>query len=241
VFDSEVALIRIGAIRFQQGSILLFGDDIREAVPLKPRDSYIRDTAHFPFQVFARLRGNPEHLIFPLAYPDPNGEFYGYDRRQMRMPDGTMMHCTKDLVLSTLCAATARIALEAGQCVISKRDCLPLYRIWINDQWTDFVEAIYETCRNQWSYLVPRDCAQRRHLRALCERELAFENDFLARYRQYLLQELQHPDDAIKLHAVTRLGHLRYYDDTMIGALVSLSSSTAELQDAAARTLSAYR
>lgn len=32
----------------------------------------------------------------------------------------------------------------------------------------------------------------------------------------YLLQEVQHPDDAIKLRAVTRLGHLHYGNDTMI-------------------------
>ena len=36
VLDSEAALLRIGAVRFQQASILLFGDDIRSAAPLKP-------------------------------------------------------------------------------------------------------------------------------------------------------------------------------------------------------------
>ena len=157
------------------------------------------------------------------------------------MPDGTMLPCTKDLVLSTVCTATARIALEAGQYVIAKRDCLPLYRACINDQWTAVIETIFETCRNQWSYLVPEDSAQRHHLRALCERELAFENDFLARYRAYLLRELQHPDDAVKLRVVTRLGHLRYRDDTVIAALEALTSSSADLQHAAAQTLSVYR
>ena len=241
VFDSEAALMQIGADRFQRGTVLLYGDDSRDTVPLKPLESYVRDTVHFPFHMFVRVRGNPEYLRYPLSYPDAEGEFYGYDRRQMRLLDGTIVHCTKDLVLSAVCTATARIALEAGQYVVSKRDCVPFYRRWIDDEWTDHIAAIYETCRNQWAYLLPQDNAQRQHLRALCERQLAFENDFLVRYRGYLLQELQHPDDAIKHHAVARLARLRYDDPTIIASIESISNSdNLELRDETAKTLALY-
>ncbi|MBD2003014.1 MULTISPECIES: nucleotidyltransferase domain-containing protein [Cyanophyceae] len=217
--DSEEALFRIGAVRFQKGTLLIYGEDIRPLVPIKPIDSYTLDSMHFPYRLFAQMRGNPEVLTFPLDYPDPEGEFYGCDRRQMRASDGTIHYGTKDLVLNVLCPATALIALDAGQYVVTKRECVIQYRKWINDEWTALVEDIYEQCRNHWNYRVPEAEADRKQLREYCKSALAFENYFLWRYKAFLLAELQHPDEFRQLYAVKRLGQIIYPDQAVRLAL----------------------
>ncbi|MEW5856985.1 MAG: nucleotidyltransferase domain-containing protein [Cyanobacteriota bacterium] len=239
--DSEEALFRIGAVRFQQGTLLIYGEDIRPLVPIKPIDSYTLDSMHFPYRLLARARGNPEVLTFPLDYPDPEGEFYGCDRRQMRASDGTIHYGTKDLVLNVLCPATALIALDAGQYVVTKRECVAQYRIWINDEWTALVEGIYEQCRNHWNYLVPEAEADRKQLREYCDRALAFENYFLWRYKAFLLAELQHPDEFHQLYAVKRLGQIIYPDRAVKLALEEVKKSNSpEIQLTVDATLQRY-
>jgi predicted nucleotidyltransferase len=222
--DSEEALFRIGAVRFQKASLLMYGEDIRPQVPLKPIDSFIRDNMHFQYQLLARVRGNPEVLTFPLDYPDPAGEFYGYDRRPIRA-DGIIQYGTKDLVLNVLCPATALIALTAKQYVVSKQHCVTQYRRWINDEWTPLIEAVYQQCRYQWNYLVPLLSDDRKQLRKLCDRALCFENHFLEHYKAYLLTELQHTSDAYKLYTVKRLGQIVYSDRAVIIALEKIKNS----------------
>ena len=239
--DSEEALFRIGAIRFQKATLLMYGEDIRSLVPLKPIEDYIRDSMHFPYRLFARVRGNREVLTFPLEYPDPVDEFYGYAYRPIRASDGAI-HCgTKDLVLSVLCPATALIALEASQYVLTKRKCLTQYRCWINDEWTDLVEAVYEQCRNQWNYLIPLTSAHRQQLRALCDRTLAFENYFLERYKMYLLAELQHPCNVYQLYAIKRLGQIIYRERAVLEALEAVKNTNSkEIQLQLDATLQRY-
>ena len=222
--EAEEALLRVGAVRFQHGTQLVYGTDIRAQVPLKPIASYIRDTVHFPYVLFSRLRDNPPVLPYPLDYPDPDGAVYGYDRRAVVAPDGTRRASTKDLVLSVVCTATALVALDAGQYVVTKRDCLPQYRRWIGDAWTGLVAAVDEQCRRRWAYLVPVSAAERRQLRALCTQTLAFETHFLGRYRTYLLADLRHPDAAIRQRAGQRLARIGYRDAAVSEALASLRS-----------------
>ncbi len=220
--EAEEALLRVGAVRFQHGTQLIHGEDIRAQVPLKPIDDYIRDTVHFPYVLFTRMRGNPQLLSYPLDYPDPTGAFYGYASRSLVAPDGTSRASTKDLVLSVVCTATALVALDAGQYVVTKRDCLPQYRRWISDGWTSLVATVDEHCRNRWAYLVPVRDAERRQLRELCEQVLAFETHFLGRYQSFLLAELRHPDDAIRHLAIQRLKRIDYGDADVIEALDGL-------------------
>lgn len=240
---SEAMLLRVGGVRFQTASLFIYGEDIRAAVPKKPIEHHIRETMHDQFRLFARVRGNPPILRFPLKYPDPVGEFYGYDCRIMRTADGMCHPGIKDLVLNVLCPAWALILLKAGKYVGNgkKSDCGTQYRIWINDEWTALIEAIDEYCRKQWAYLVPEQSAQRQLLRSLCERALSFENYFLLQYKEYLLTQLQQVEPAIQLHYVKRLGQIIYPDEAVITTLEDLSNgSNAEIRQAVAETLSRY-
>jgi hypothetical protein len=66
---------------------------------------------------------------------------------------------------------------------------------------------------------VPEQAADRKLLRELCEQALAFENHFLEQYKPFLLAELQHHGEAIRLFAARRLRQVIYHDRMVNPAL----------------------
>jgi predicted nucleotidyltransferase len=240
---SEASFMRVGGVWFQTASRLLYGEDIRAAVPRKPVADHTRHLMHSIYPLLARVRNSPPRLAVPLDYPDPAGEFYGYDRRRIRTADGEIRASTKNLVLNVVGAASALTLLAAGQYTGSgkKSEVAEQYRVWVGDEWAAVVETIYQQCRERWFYLVPEDAADRQHLRMLCQQCLGFENHFLERYKAYLLAELAHTDEAIRLFAARRLGQLIYHDAAVVAALqVAGERGPAELRQAIAETLDWY-
>lgn len=237
---SEASFMRVGGVWFQTASRLLYGEDIRAAVPRKPVAEHVRHLMHSMYPLLARVRDDPPRLLVPLGYPDPAGEFYGYDRRRMRSADGELRASTKNIVLNVICGASALTQLVAGRYVGSgkKSDIAEQYRIWVGDEWAAVVGTIYERCRNRWGYLVPEGAADRRLLRTFCQQCLGFENHFLARYKTYLLAELGRPDEAIALVAARRLGQVIYRDRAAVAALQAASRrGSEELRQAVAEAL----
>lgn len=86
-----------------------------------------------------------------------------------------------------------------------KRAAISAYRQHIGDAWAAHLEAIHRQCRLQWGYRIPETEAERELLRELCRTELAFENHFLASYRDYLLAERQSDDEQAREVARERL------------------------------------
>ena len=242
----EIQLIQTGGVKFQTASLLMYGEDIRAAVPLKPVADHIRDSMHAQYPLFARVRGNAPRLIFPLDYPDPMGEFLGYDCRSMRLADGTIQPGIKDLVVNVLSPAEALILYKTNRYLGSgswKRNCANQYQISINDEWTELVADVYEYGCQQWAYLVPEATGERKRLRRLCEQALGFENHFLLQYKDYVLAQLPKVDSYVQLRYVQRLEQIIYPDaaEALASALKQLNNSTPELQQALAATLQAYR
>ena len=188
---SEGQALRLGLPTLKFASILLYGKDIRDEISLIPLDWYERALMHVPYRFFSRIRGKPEFLVFPLNYPDPEGEFYGYDKRKARAADGTLLPGTKEIINCVGKSALAIIALKAKVYVNDKNDCLKQYRVRINDEWTDLIQDVYAKCRRTWAYCVPEDTEARKQLQKICERTLAFENYFLNLYKDFLLAELE--------------------------------------------------
>ena len=108
---------------------------------------------HDVYYFLSRVRGNPPYLTFPLNYPDPEGEFYGYDCRQVRAANGTLAPSTKELINCVGKAALAIVTLKAKAHVKNKNDCLPQYQVHVNDVWTAFLQDVYAKCRHAWNYL----------------------------------------------------------------------------------------
>ena len=159
-------------------SLLLYGQDIRDQLPEMPFDSYLANSIHAASHFIVQVARQSQQIRFPLDFPDSHGEFYGYDYDPIEETRDTK-------VLTAIVAhiATAIIAAQAHQRVSSKRQCVLAYRQFIQDEWTDLVETVYETCRDQWQYRIPELAEERAQLRALCQAVLKFENHFLATYR----------------------------------------------------------
>jgi hypothetical protein len=175
-------------------SSCVYGEDIRGQFPLMPLIVWTRDRMHSSYYRLGSLFGRTAPVRAPLDYPDPAGEFFGYDRRPIRLADGSQAAGTRDLIRATGWAATALIAWRAGRYVARKSDCHRMYQELIGGEWAPLLTAIYEECRQRWNYRIPTDQADRALLRQLCMRTLDFENAFLSAYKIYLLGELQGAD-----------------------------------------------
>lgn len=204
------------------GSVLVYGQALRDDLPLTPIEGWTSDRMHSSYWRVARLFTRPEIITCPLAHPDPGGEFYGYDRRVARLRDGRQVPCTRDLIRLTGWAATARLAYERGVYVARKSECHTLYREHIGDEWASLLDDIYTLCRGKWSYLIPEAPEERERLRGLCARTLDFENAFLLVYTRYLITEL-HRDDTAAAAALRVLALAPYRDAAVIEALESLT------------------
>ena len=188
----ENELLHADDVTLKLASRLIYGEDIHDAIQLPSLEAYIRHCTSGAVTIAsARLRKRAV-IVYPLDYPDPSGEFFGYPHEPAA--DGSFgadIGPLKWLVAVVGRAAQSILALREGQYVATRAACLQTYRERINDQWADFIEDIYALCRARWRYGVPSTTAERQTLRDLCGHTLAFENRFLDLYRSYLLQELR--------------------------------------------------
>lgn len=240
---SETHLFTTGSVRFCTDSLLLHGEDIREIVPLKPVSEHIRDSLYAQVDLFARVRPHLRRLTVPLAYPDPQGLFYGYNRRLLKTADGVSHPGIKDLALIVYGTAYALTLLKANRYggTGRKSEIAFHYRNQIDDGWSSLVEAIDQKCRKQWAYLIPSTSEQQQQLRELCEQTLGFENHFLNEYKTYLLTHLPQADSFIQLKYVQQLGRLIYSDREIFNSLKTLEQShDPDIRNAVTETLRHY-
>ncbi|HZT44182.1 MAG TPA: hypothetical protein VFA07_18600 [Chthonomonadaceae bacterium] len=227
----------------KQSSLLLYGDDIRDAITLPALEDHIQRVLTFPPYCLAEPRhqlAEPRHqqepcLLFPLSYPDPEGEFYGYDHVEA---SHSIRPSTRALVGSVTWAATVMLAIQAGCYAGNKRDAVHLYREHIHDAWSDLIETVFDQCKLTWQFRVPEKAADRRHLRQMCRQMPGLENHLLSIYRTYLLQELAQPEEERQQFAIEMLGQVIFLDEE-VSALMQqyILSPRARLQAAAHRTL----
>ncbi len=173
------------------GSRLVYGYDICGNYPILPLEAWTRERMHSAYWLLTTVYQRPSPVHMPIGYPDPTDEFFGYTNRTVRLPDGKDVPCTRNLVRTTGWAATALLALRAGQYAARKRDSTRLYRHFIGDEWSSLLEEIATFCRDEWQYLIPAEQSARQHLRSLCERTRGFEQHFLTRYKPFLLEQLR--------------------------------------------------
>jgi predicted nucleotidyltransferase len=240
----EEALLREGHFRIEAGSRLIYGVDVRDRMPRQSSERYLGRYVHAPCdyitQVLRARDFQPAgYLACPLEYPDPAGEFYGYDRP--RLAHGTEPVPNIQALVATACwIATVIVGLRAGRTVAAKGASVRLYRELIGDDRAPWLEALYEWGNRRWGYRIPAAPAERRRLHNLCAPMLAFENHYLALYRDYLLARLRREDgeDAERVAAARRLGEVIYSDDETLGALRAIADDgNRELRRDAARAL----
>ena len=202
-------------------SLLLYGEDIRPHFSLVSLAEWTRDRMHSSYWRTVKLFHRPLPLRYPLDYPDPMSEFYGYDLRKLRLSDGQEVPCTRDLIRLVGWSATALIACKAGKYVARKSECHILYKECFHDEWGQLLQDIYEYCRGQWNYIIPIDAQERRLLRSICERTLGFENHFLSLYKNFALAELRSPNGEAIRHALWVLREMPFQDAEIQGVIES--------------------
>ena len=238
----EDELLRQGEVAAKQASRrLIYGEDIREQVPPMPAERYGQLVMHGSFFYLALVRGRPAVLTFPLSYPEPDAEFYGYDHNGLHSVHGWDGSGLKALVGGTSLAATTIVALSTGHCAVRSDESITAYGQLIGDGWADLLEEIYERCKKRWSYRIPEQVDDRKHLSELCRRVLAFENHYLGLCRDWLLKQLKSGNEDIKLSAVQILGQVVFPDGHVTEALKALEDCTDKaLSRAVKATLRAY-
>jgi hypothetical protein len=166
VIADEEELSRGAYPTLKLGSRCVYGDDIRDSLALLPIDEWTRQRMHAAYTLIVRIFDRPVPARYPLAYPDPHGDYYGYDNRTVRLSDGRDVPSTRNLIRVTGWAATALLALRAGVYIARKSDCHAAYHRYIGDEWTDLLDSLYRRCRTDWRYLIPASDGDRAALRA---------------------------------------------------------------------------
>ncbi|GLV54154.1 hypothetical protein KDH_10030 [Dictyobacter sp. S3.2.2.5] len=195
----------------KQTSVLLYGEDTREHMSLPGREEYTRDAAGTALQFLLWLH-QVEKVTYPLAYPDPDGAFFGYDQLQSDRADIRPGPGIRMLVETACRMGTALLAFKTDCSVSTKRESVQTYRKLINDEWASFLEAMFEKGKLFWSYNLPENEGERAELRVLCERMLPFENHYLRAHRAYLLAQRDSHNEATRQFAVQGLMQVRYPD-----------------------------
>jgi hypothetical protein len=205
------ATLRPEDVRLKLGSVLVYGEDIRERLPLPDPAAHARYITGWTNWFIQRLH-DVEGLPLPLCYPDPDGEFFGYDRKRVDAwypPEVTQG--TKELVATVCWTTTALLSLQRGRFVGTKAEAVRQYAEAVGGEWAPFIEGLYTLCKGRWRYTVPNEEGERRELRALCEQTLPFLNHYLDNYRAYLEQLLQSSGDADRHIAEQSSRALRRY------------------------------
>lgn len=220
------ALIRVAGV-------LLYGEDLRDQLPAVSFPRYVLDVIEsgnfhlsIPRQRVALSYPLGTPLVFPLTYPDPTSEFYGYEVVPARpgAPEGTRV-----LVALTGWIATLLLALGTGQYAGQKSQCLRLCQEYLpNDQRVQLVAKIYQTCKDGWKYALPSEARERALLRQFCQDTLPLENDYLRLCRAFLLAQLRQGEVGEQQRAAGVLQSVVYRDEEMAAALAPLERSSDE-------------
>lgn len=214
---TEEAEVRRGADpMFKLGARLLYGQEIRDALPLIPIEIWARQRMHAAYWLMINVFNRPKPVVAPLTFPDTQDPFYGYANRMIHLTDGGVIPTTRNLIRITGWIATARLAYEAQHYVVRKRDCISAYRSLINDEWTPLLAQIDLRCRSAWGYRVPSTTDEQMELGTILRDTLRFENHFLNCYRHFLLTQLISADLEAQQAARHLLQNTPYADPSIL-------------------------
>jgi len=188
----------------------MYGEDIRSSIPMPDSEAYTRDVTDGAFTFITKVMRGVDSVTLPLNYPDPDGEFYGYDAKRIdSWYPATIHYGTKELVSLVGRISTAIIATRTGHITGSKREGIKRYRELVGDHWGTVIDSVYEHCKMRNRYMISEEEDERRELRGLCEDVLALENHYLEIYRAYLRKLCQTAQDAASVQFSTeRLARL---------------------------------
>jgi hypothetical protein len=157
---------------------LLAGEDALRDCPLKPAAELLGYFAYSPLYFSWVIRGKPSLLRYPLTYPNPTGEFYGYEQNGIWTGEKTFGPGLGLLINLAASIANFRLAQKAGEFIPNKNLTVAAYRKHFPaDPLGEWVKEVFELCRQRWQGAIPTASGDRPVLADLCRRTLAFENE----------------------------------------------------------------
>ncbi len=191
----EYSLQRYGLPVLSCNTRFLHGEDLRDRIPENPVDfrNWALHVPYGPNGLLAHLRREQPAWIYPLGPIAPKDRFLGYDVRPIRNEDGSMDKSVKMLPSAVMQLGMGLIGAKTGICPNNKAVFPVQYRTHIGDEWSDYLDGVYEFCVLRCQGRLPEDEAMRDEFVALCRDALEFENHYLRRYREWLLAELTAP------------------------------------------------
>lgn len=182
----EADLFASGATGLKLASQLLYGEDIRDQIPLESIAQYRYDIIRSFLTYQREIRGEPDQIPDPIVAPDPCAEFFGYDTFGNWFGRDHGEKGTRLLLNLTTSGATASLAILHGERASSKRNAIEKYQQFIGDEWGDWLAELYQLAKVELGYEIPQDTAVRQKLRHLIQQTPAFENVILGRCQPHL-------------------------------------------------------
>lgn len=178
--EGSLKVLHIATLRLN--SLFLYGEDIRDDLKMPDIEDYARETIPKGVQFsWIRVRGRSFPAHVPMSLPDPNEEFLGYFRTGN----------TKGLVQALFWGATGILAARHGEYVKNRSHVVELWKTRVTDHWADYLGEVHQVLRNDLRYRIPVEEDDRRRVRSLCERALAFEDYSAEQFRTFLKKERQ--------------------------------------------------
>lgn len=177
----EAHLLTNGSTGLKLGGKLVFGDDIRTQIPWEPIEQYQQDARQAFLNYQHDIRGKSDAILRPVTAPDPDGEFFGYERFGI-WHGGDQFEPGTRLLINLVCiGATVSLAYLHGARAGSKRQAIKLYQELIGDEWSNWLAELYQLAKVDLGYEIPADTAVRHQLRQLIQKTPNFENLILER------------------------------------------------------------
>jgi predicted nucleotidyltransferase len=76
---SEEQWLRSGHRLDQSNSLFVFGDDVRFRMPAAPPGDVMQDAVRSTYRFIAHVARRTEDVTYPVDFPNPTAEFYGYE------------------------------------------------------------------------------------------------------------------------------------------------------------------
>src|SRR5258706_1861704 len=193
--------------QLREGTRLLYGEESRLEIKPATQAAYVQSCMLAAFRAISWHHHHPKPFPIPLVYPDPNDEFFGFNQLAQTIYEEQTVG-TERLVLSIVRIAGALVALETGQAMLSKRECVHVYGAGAVDEWAALVTDVFYWCYDQWQYQIPNDREEREKLRRFYEKTLNFENHFLSCYYDLLSKDAHAEDTHLRQTARKQLGEI---------------------------------
>lgn len=182
-FVIDRSMLALGVRPDLKESVLCFGQPLLESAKVMEGTALEYHYAKAAVLKLGKIRGIRGALPKPLAYPDPAGVFFGYDRYGTMDKTGDWQPGMKTLLNLIAAIASYRLASLAGIYPRSKLEAFQRYELLDRDPWRDLVTTSFAHCRGKDGIAFLQETGPRALMTEMCRNTLAYETGFIDLYR----------------------------------------------------------